>query len=119
MRRWLVHSAHPVAAVSAKGHADAAEAVVGLAGGPGARLGLLQRGTVGAAPVSGVAWHLGQRPALLLGEHADDAASSGARPLGAQIHGTALRLLFARLIDARKDTPVLFHHHAPAGGAGA
>src|SRR5215470_15247099 len=50
MRRWLVHPAHPVAAVCAKGHADAAEAVVGFASGLGGRLGFLQCSTIGAAP---------------------------------------------------------------------
>src|SRR5262249_48817665 len=119
MRRWLVHPAHPVAAVCAKGQADAAEAVIGFASGLGGRLGFLQWSTIGAAPVSGAARHLGQGPALLLGEDANDAASSRAHPLGAQAQGALLRLLLARLVDARKDPAVLLYHHPPAGGAGA
>src|SRR5262245_20198723 len=54
MRRWLVHPAHPVTAVSAKGHADAAEAVVGLTSGLGARLGFFQRSTVAPRQSAGL-----------------------------------------------------------------
>ena len=71
------------------------------------------------APVGGIARHLRERPAFLLGEHADHAATTRPDPLGAEVHGAVLRLLLARLVDARKDAAVLLHHHAPACGAGA
>src|SRR5204863_4563275 len=103
----LIPPTQALAAVGAEGEVDPANAETALAIAGRERLGLLERDAGCRPPVVAIGGHLGQSPALLLRDHGQHAAARNPQPLGAQPHGGALRLHFARNFDVSEYAALL------------